>query len=76
MLQDLGIKSTGATSLSFFLLKKKAGNGICILLNCIKNNLFMLANIKVLLITIEKNLNQMRLNQTSILAERAGVFYG
>ena len=36
----------------------------------------MLTNIKVLLINIEKNHNQTRLNQTSILAERPGVFYG
>lgn len=36
----------------------------------------MLTNIKVLLITIEKNLNKTRLNQTSLLAEREGTFYG
>ena len=33
-------------------------------------------NLKVILLDIKKNLNFMRLNQTSILAERAGLFYG
>ena len=37
----------------------------------------MLKNIKVLVLaTTENNLKNSRLNQTSILAERSGVFYG
>ena len=33
-------------------------------------------NLKVIILIIENNLNFMRLNQTSILAERSGLFYG
>ena len=40
-------------------------------------NFIMLRNIKAILLVFEKNLNFFkRLNQTSILAERTGVFYG
>ena len=40
-------------------------------------NFIMLRNIKTILLVFEKNLNFFkRLNQTSILAERTGVFYG
>ena len=36
----------------------------------------MLMTLKEILLLIKKNLNFMRLNQTSILAERPGLFYG
>ena len=39
-------------------------------------NFSMLKTIKVILQNIEDNLNYMRLNQTSILTERTGTFYG
>ena len=69
MLQDLGLKSTGATSIvKRYLYPTKLYKQ--------QYEFIMLRNIKILLV-FEKNLNFFkRLNQTSILAERTGVFYG
>ena len=69
MLTDLNVKSTGRT----FIVKD-----IWFLLNFINKNMnfSMLKTIKVILQNIEDNLNYMRLNQTSILTERTGTFYG
>ena len=74
MLKDLGINSTGATS-----IVKRYMNPTKLYIQQYK---FYYANeykgkmTKYRLRAPHKNLNFMRLNQTSLLAEREGTFYG
>ena len=72
MLTDLGVKSTGATS-----MVKRYMNPTKLYKTQYK--FITLLNIKEILLIIEKKILviiYLRLNQTSILAERPGIYYG